>query len=135
MPSTIKNPVTEVFDRWSKAIEPVVGKGNYSMRNSQTIADKKKKYAQLTMTGNPTQLCSLEGDECSTIPAFQVDIYASGAKAQSEIYIIDNASHEAMVSMGFRRTKGPELAPNIDDRYIRIISRYSRTYTGQLLEA
>lgn len=55
MPDTINNPVSEVFSRWSKDIQPAVGKGNFSMEKSQTIASGKTKYARLFMMGNPTQ--------------------------------------------------------------------------------
>ena len=47
MPDTINNPVSEVFSRWSKDIQPAVGKGNFSMEKSQTIASGKTKYARL----------------------------------------------------------------------------------------
>lgn len=135
MPDTIKNPVAEVFQRWGKTIESVVGKGNYSMEKSVTIADNKKKYARLLLMGNPTQSTSLEGHECATVLSFQTEGYASGTKALSIAYDIDSVNHEAMVSMGFRRTYGPEEVANSEKSFKRIISRYSRVYTGQLLEA
>lgn len=133
MPDVVKNPVSDVFERWSKAIEPVVGKGNYAMDKSQTIASTKKTYARLLMLGNPTYRGDLEGDECATTASFQTESYSSGTKALSKAYEIDNASHEAMVDMGFRRTYGPEPQNNSDDSIKRVISRYSRIYTGQLL--
>lgn len=135
MIATIEPPVLEVFERWRKAVEPIVGKGNCSMENSQTLAEGKKKYAQLLMTGNSTFSSSLEGHECCTLLSFQVEIYTSGAKAQSEVYKIDNVSHAAMKSMGFDRINGPASRPNIDERLKRYISTYQRKYTGQLLEA
>lgn len=133
MPETVKNPVVDVFQRWGKAIESIVGKGNYSMEKSQTIASGKKTYARLFMMGNPMSRSNLEGDECATIPAFQVDCFASGTKALSKVYGIDDASHKAMVGMGFRRIYGPELMGNADDSIKRVISRYNRVYTGTLL--
>ena len=116
MPDTINNPVSEVFSRWSKDIQPTVGKGNFSMEKSQTIASGKTKYARLF------------------ILSFQTESYASGTKALSTAYEIDSKSHQAMVSMGFRRTYGPEEVANSEKSFKRIISRYSRIYTGQLLE-
>lgn len=133
MPDVVKNPVSDVFEQWSKAIEPVVGKGNFSMDNSQTIASTKKAYAKLLMLGNPTSRSDLEGDECATIPSFQSESYASGTKALSKVYEIDNVSHKAMVGMGFRRIYGPEIQNNADNSIKRVISRYSRIYTGTLL--
>ena len=133
MPDVVKNPVSDVFKRWSKEIEPVVGKGNFSMDNSQTIASTKKAYAKLLMLGNPTSRSDLEGDECATMPSFQSESYASGTKALSKVYEIDNVSHKAMVGMGFRRTYGPEIQNNADNSIKRVVSRYSRIYTGTLL--
>ena len=133
MPDVVKNPVSDVFERWSKEIEPVVGKGNFSMDNSQTIASTKKAYAKLLMLGNPTSRSDLEGDECATIPSFQSESYASGTKALSKVYEIDNVSHKAMTDMGFRRTYGPVLQNNADNSIKRVVSRYSRIYTGTLL--
>lgn len=135
MPDAINNPVSEVFSRWSKDIQPTVGKGNFSMEKSQTIATDKKKYARLFLMGNPTQSSSLDGSECATVLSFQVESYASGTKALSTAYEIDSKSHQAMISMGFRRTFGPEEVANSEKSFKRIISRYSRIYTGQLLEA
>lgn len=135
MPDAIKNPVSDVFERWSKAIAPVVGKGNYSMDKSQTIASTKKAYARLLMLGNPTTRSDLGGDECATTPSFQTESYATGTKALSKVYDIDSASHGAMVDMGFRRTYGPETQNNAEDSIKRVVSRYSRIYTGQLLES
>jgi hypothetical protein len=134
MTGTVKNPVADVFERWVTAIESTVGKGNYSMEKSVTIASAKKKYARLFLMGNPTQSTSLEGHECATVLSFQAESYASGTKDLLNAYEIDNISHEAMISMGFRRTYGPEEVENSEKSFKRIISRYSRVYTGQLLE-
>lgn len=133
MPDVVKNPVSDVFERWGNAIEPVVGKGNFSMDNSQTIASTKKAYAKLLMLGNPASRSDLEGDECATIPSFQSESYASGTKALSKVYEIDNVSHKAMTDMGFRRAYGPVLQNNADNSIKRVVSRYSRIYTGTLL--
>nr|DAF65417.1 MAG TPA: hypothetical protein [Siphoviridae sp. ctbbV81] len=135
MPTVIYPPVEETLLRWSKIVGAFVGKGNYSMEKSQTIATDKKKYARLFLMGNPTQSSSLDGSECATVLSFQTESYASGVKALSTAYEIDSKSHQAMVSMGFRRTYGPEEVANSEKSFKRIISRYSRIYTGQLLEA
>lgn len=130
--TTVENPVSKVYARWVAEIEKKVGKGNYSMSQSGTLASNKTKYARIFMMGNLTRDGDLEGDECSTIPAFQVDSFAKGTKALSEVYVIDDVSHRAMVGMGFRRTYGPELLENSDSTIKRVVSRYSRVYTGQL---
>lgn len=133
MAVTVDNPVSKVYVRWSTAIEKKVGRGNYSMSQSGTLASNKTKYARIFMMGNPGNAWDLEGDECATMPSFQVDSFAKGTKALSEVYAIDDVSHKAMVSMGFRRTYGPELLENVDSTIKRVVSRYSRIYTGQLL--
>ena len=133
MPITVDNPVVKIYERWSAEIQKVVGTGNCSMSQSGTLASNKTKYARIFMMGNPTRDGDLEGDECSTIPAFQVDSFAKGTKALSEVYAIDDVSHKAMVDMGFKRNYGPELLENSDSTIKRVVSRYSRVYTGQLL--
>lgn len=133
MPDTVKNPILDVYTRWSSAVESLVGKGNFSMEDSGTLANEKTKYATLIMLGNSTNSGTLEGDESSTILSFQVDSYARGTKALSTAYEIDSISHQSLVGMGFRRTYGPEAIMGSDSRIKRIVSRYSRIYTGQLL--
>ena len=123
--TTVDNPVSKV--------EKKVGRGNFSMSQSGTLASNKTKYARIFMMGNPGNSWDLEGDECATMPSFQVDSFAKGTKALSEVYDIDDVSHKSMVSMGFRRTYGPELVENSDSTIKRVVSRYSLVYTGQLL--
>ena len=93
MPDVVKNPVSDVFERWKATI----------------------------------------GDECATTPSFQSESYATGSKASSKAYEIDDASHKAMVGMGFRRIYGPVRQNNADNSIKRVVSRYSRIYTGTLL--
>ena len=124
MSEIVRNPALEVFERWGEAMKEAVGEENYASDNSITIA--KTPYARLYMIGNPTGEQDLEANECSTIPSFQVEVFTSGQKAIAKAYEIDSASHQAMISMGFRRTYGPELIPNIDLRIKRCVSRYSR---------
>lgn len=133
MPDTIESPVVEVFTRWGAAVSKITGADNYSMDNSETNASGKKAYAQLYMLGNPTTRGDLEGDECATMPSFQVNCFTSGSKALTRVYELDKVSHQVMVNMGFRRTYGPEFADMGDSGIKRLISRYSRIYTGTLL--
>lgn len=132
MAVTVENPVSKVYSIWSSEIEKKVGKGNYSMSQSGTLASNKTKHARIFMMGNPGNAWDLEGDECATMPSFQVDSFAKGTKALSEVYAIDDVSHKAMVGMGFRRSYGPELIENSDSTIKRVVSRYSRVYTGYL---
>ena len=134
MPDTVKNPVSDVYKRWSAEVKKVVGDGNYSFERSQTLAANKKMYAQMFIMGNPGTRWDIEGDEVATIPSFQIDCFATGTKSVEKVYQIDDASHRAMVSMGFQRTYGPEQQDNTDNSIKRVVSRYSRIYTGNLLE-
>lgn len=131
MAETVKNPIFEVFSIWSTAIEKVVGKGNYSMEQSAVIAHTP--YICLYQIGNPGARWDLEGDECATNPSYQVDSFASGQKALTKAYEIDEASHKILTSLGFRRTYGPEPLRNIDSKIKRITSRYTMLYAGKLL--
>lgn len=131
---TIKSPVVDVFTRWGKEVAKITGQDNYSMDGSETNASGKKAYAQLYMLGNPAAIGDLEGNECATTPSFQVVCFTSGSKALTRAYELDNVSHKAMVSMGFRRTYGPELLNSNDSGIKKLVSRYSRIYTGTLLE-
>lgn len=132
MPDTVKNPVSDVFARWGAEIEKIVGKGNFSMERSGTLASNKTKYARIFLMGNPGAAWDLEGDECATTPSFQVESFAKGTKALSMVYEIDDASHRALTACGFRRTYGPEQIENSDSAIKRVVSRYSRVYTGYL---
>lgn len=123
-----------MYKRWCAEVKKVVGDGNYSFERSQTLAAGKTMYAQLFLMGNPGTRWDIEGDEVATIPSFQVDCFSTGSKAVAKVYQIDDASHKAMVSMGFQRTYGPEQQQNADNSIKRVISRYSRVYTGELLE-
>ena len=127
----VDNPSLKVFERFQKEIEPIVGEGNLSMNASETIA--KGKYARLLLMGMPTDRSDLEGNECSVNLSFQTEAFADGIFAQNDAYDIDSAIHKCMVGMGFRRTFGPEVLDNIDSRIKRVVSRYGRVYTGQLL--
>jgi hypothetical protein len=82
MPDTIESPVLEVFSKWGAAVSKITGADNYSMDGSETNASGKKAYAQLYMLGNPITRGDLEGDECATMPSFQVNCFTSGSSYQ-----------------------------------------------------
>lgn len=132
MAETVDNPVSKVFERWKKKLAPLIGEENISMEDSETIA--KAPYACLKMLGAPGARYDLEGDECATMPTFQVDSFATGQKALSMAYEIDAVSHKAMTDMGFRRYYGAEQVANIDSKIKRVVSRYRMLYTGNLLK-
>ena len=130
MSDVVKNPVSEVFSEWGTVMESVVGSGNYAMSSSKTLA-KFTKFARMFLMGNPGFRWDIEGDECGTNLSFQVDSFASGQKALSIVYDIDETSHQIMNELGFRRTYGPELWED-DSNIKRVTSRYTRLYTGHL---
>lgn len=125
---TVKNPSADVFERWSEAVEAVVGHGNCSGDMTSKVAQAP--YARMFLMGNPGTAWDLEGDECATSPSFQCESFADGSRALRTVYQIDDASHKAMTEMGFRRTFGPELVTNDNPLIRRVISRYTRIYTG-----
>lgn len=132
MQTVIENPLDKVFSRWAEAIETVVGKGNYSMSSSRTIFNSDK-YARIFMMGNPTRSTDLTGNETSSLLSFQVDSFAKGDYGIKIAYDIDAVSHQVFLSLGFRRSFGPEELEDIDNNVARVTSRYNRIYTGQLL--
>lgn len=133
MEDVTDNPYMKVFKRWAETMEPVVGKGNLSMSRSKTLMNSEK-YARIFPLGNPALSTALGGEECATSLSFQVDSFArDDYDAQDTVFAVDAASHDCMVGMGFRRTYGPELLSDEGDNVQRVTSRYSRTYTGQLL--
>lgn len=121
-------PLKEVYKNWIEAVTNLVG-DNYSMDASQTPS--KLPYARLQYMGGTLLDGDLEGDEAANTITFQVDSFATGTKALSKVYAIDNVSHQAMVNMHFRRTYQGET-PNSDNSIKRITSRYTRIYTGDL---
>ena len=45
----LKVPVAEVFENWGKEIQPIVGKGNYSMEPSEIVSQVETKHLQRYM--------------------------------------------------------------------------------------
>ena len=120
---TVKTIVETVFAKWCEALKNMVG-DNVSMENSTIV--NSMPYAMMYFQGLPTDSADLEGNENSITPSIQIDIYTSGQKALSKGYEIDEKSHAALISMGFRRSYGPELIQATDPSIKRLISRYSR---------
>ena len=59
----VQSPLEEIFARWSKEIEPIVGKGHYSFGPSVTI--NKTPYATLELEDDSTLTTDLENNESS----------------------------------------------------------------------
>ena len=126
--STVPYLVNNVYEIWSNAVKEKVG-NNYSMKRSEVV--NKLPYASCYFMGFPTTKTDLEGNELAVTPSVQIDIYANGQKALSTVYEIDELSHKAMISMGFKRTFGAELMQNLSDETItRLTSTYSRVVGG-----
>ena len=120
---TVKTIVETVFAKWCEALKNMVG-DNVSMENSTIV--NSMPYATMYFQGLSTDSADLEGNENSITPSIQIDIYTSGQKALSKGYEIEEKSHAALISMGFRRSYGPELIQATDPSIKRLISRYSR---------
>lgn len=120
---TVQSIIETTYAKWSEKIKEKVG-NNYSMEDSGTIS--KFPYCSLFFLGVPGDTYTLEGDEGTVIPTLQVSVYTTGQKALTKAYEIDNASHETLVRLGYRRSTGPELDMNTDPSIKRLISRYSR---------
>lgn len=122
---TVLEIINTVYAAWSEAISKTAVKDNYSMENSTVVAELPA--ATLYFQGLPTTDGDLEGNEASVTPAIQVDIYTKGQKALSQVYEIDDVSHETLVrNFGFRRSYGPELIQSTDPSIKRLTSRYTR---------
>jgi hypothetical protein len=130
MPERIKNPAVEIFTKWGEAMEPVMGEGNYAYDVSSTVANDKTKYARMFLLGAPTYRAELEGSETALNVSVQVEMFASGKRAATNVYTYDDVSHACMIGMGFTRTYGPELTTNADSTIKRLVSRYSRLWCG-----
>ena len=129
MPEIIRSPVSKVFERWEASMKPVVD--SLSMEPSKK-RERFETYARLLYMGSVLVSSDLEGDECATNISFQTECFAKGTKALSKVFDIDDISRKAMVDMGFRCTY-QSLVENADSTIKRVVSRYSRVYTGQLL--
>ena len=89
---------------------------------------------RLLYLGGPQSDGDLEGDECATLISFQVESYATGPNkltAQKSAWELDSACHQLMVDLGFRRSYN-NLVSIPDSNVKRVVSRYSRIYTGEI---
>lgn len=125
---TVRNPTLDVFEIWSEKIKTIKNV-SYSMEMSKIPSSFP--YARLFPIGNQTFRSDLTGNECATVPAYQIDLFAKGKYALKNVYELDEVSHNAMVEMGFHRTYGPEPIENAENTIKRLVSRYSRTYCGE----
>ena len=122
---TVKTIIEKTYALWGTAVSAVVG-NNYSMENSATIS--KLPYASMYFQGLPTSGSTLEGEESAVTPTLQIDIYTNGQTALTKAYEIDEISHSALLSAGYRRSFGPELLQNVDPSIKRLTSRYTRLW-------
>lgn len=126
----VDNPVEIVFKRWAEEVaKPICGK-NYSMDMSKIPATFP--YMRMMYMGGITTHGDLDGNECAANISFQIESFADGSNSLSKVYKMDESSHKCMVGMGFRRNYH-NLIENSDNKIKRVVSRYSRLYTGQLL--
>lgn len=128
MSDVLDNPRVALWNAWKVPMIALLGESHVSMDAATTAASTP--YARITLMGNPMLTTDLEGNECATTLSAQCESFASGQKALSKAYEIDATSHATMINLGFQRTFGPELIENEDTNIKRVVSRYSRIYTG-----
>ena len=128
MSEALNNPVVDFYKAWKNAIKTVIPVDKISSDTASTAASTP--YARMFLMQNPTADSDLEGNECATDISFQVEIFTSGNKALDKAYAYDAVSHQAMISLGFRRTYGASLIDNAESNVKRLVSRYSMLYTG-----
>lgn len=126
----VDNPIRKIYKRWSAGIAPLVGT-NCSMEISETVA--KTPYARIYLMGAPGARYDLENNEAQTRLTIQSESFAEGEYGIEDAYDIDAKTRELMLEMGFRCYYGPQLIANSDTRIKRVISRYTRNYSGTLL--
>ena len=130
MPVTVENPIFKVSERLSEAVREQVGDEFYTDLND-TIANFPA--VRLLYLGGPNAGGDIEGDECAINASFQVESFAKGqgVEAQKKAWELDSVCHQAMTDMFFRRTYN-NLVETENSNVKRVVSRYSRIYTGQL---
>lgn len=128
MSEALNNPVVDFYKAWKNAMKTVIPVDKISSDMASTAASTP--YARMFLMQNPTADSDLEGNECATDISFQVEFFTSGNKALDKAYAYDAVSHQAMISLGFRRTYGASLIDNADSNVKRLVSRYSMLYTG-----
>lgn len=130
MAIVVKNPVFDVSDRLGEVVKEVVGE-NYFTSPNDTIINTPA--VRLLYLGGPLVEGDIEGDECAINASFQVESFATGqgVEAQKKAWELDAVCHQAMINMGFRRSYN-SLVETQNSNVKRVVSRYSRIYTGQL---
>lgn len=119
----IQNPIIDIYDRLTKAVEPICGE-NTSMSVTEQVSTFPFYFVKLL--GNPTLRTDLEGNETYSSPSVQCESFANGIGALNKAFSIDALSHREMINMGFRRTYGPVEEENSQRSIKRVISRYER---------
>lgn len=122
---TVQSIIEQTYEKWSAAVSEKVG-DNCSMENSETVSSLP--YSSLYFMGASTSTVTLEGNEGAITSSLQVDIYTTGQTALTQIYEIDQLSHESLTSMYYKRSSGPELIQSTDPSIKRLTSRYTRVW-------
>lgn len=126
----VDNPIRKIYKRWAAGISTLVG-SNCSMEVSETVATTP--YARIYLMGAPGSSYDLENNEAQTRLTIQAESFADGEYGIEDAYDIDAKTRELMLQMGFRCYYGPQLIANANTRIKRVISRYTRNYSGSLL--
>lgn len=133
MANVVKNPLEDVAGLLKQAVAPeYIKEENFYVDENDIIAGFNA--VRLLYLGGPMSDSDLEGDECATMISFQVESYATGPNkltAQKSAWELDGVCHQLMIDLGFRRSY-QGLVSTPDSNVKRVVSRYSRIYTGEL---
>lgn len=133
MVNVVKNPLEDVSGLLKQAVAPEhIKEENFYVDENDIIAGFPA--VRLLYLGGPLYDGDIEGDECATTISFQVESYATGPNklvAQKSAWDLDAVCHGLMTDLGFRRSYQNLVSTN-DSNVKRVVSRYSRIYTGEL---
>lgn len=114
--------ITNVFNEWAAALaETSIGNRVYMERPNEDI-----KFPCASMMPLPSNETGYDLDNAASgiDLTVQTEVLVRSGEKLSTAYALNEASHEAMCNMGFRRTT-PTLEMPMNG-YKRLISRYSR---------
>ena len=126
----IDNPIAEIFSKWGRAIESYVGAGHYSVAVSDTI--NKIPYARIYSVNARTSSTDLAGNEVCQTLTIRCESITGGQNALSDAYDLDNVQRNILMGLGFRCSEGAVYTQNADARLVRLVSTFTREYTGQI---
>ena len=126
----IKNPAIEVSDILKNELKSYIG-DNFYVDINDTIA--LFPAVRVLYLGGVLTDGTLEGSESAMNISLQTESFATGqgVEAQKKVWELDDIVHQILVNLCFRRSYN-SLVETTNSNVKRVVSRYSRIYTGQL---